>query len=113
MSDIQQGEIFVRSSRSSVTQDICRKIAGGEGRDWQLIGLINIYTTIHQRSDSMSIIGTHLSIINIDDRRNELPLLSSLLMIEGISEDFQLNQVGLCLTSVMDRKYIPSVCDVC
>ena len=47
-------------------------------------------------------IGTYLSIININDRRNEAPLLSSLSMIERIGEGFQLNQVGLRLTFVMN-----------
>ena len=57
-------------------------------------------------------IGTHLSIININDRRNEVPLLSSLSMIEGNGEEFQLNQTGLHLTFVMDQnEYTPFVCD--
>ena len=61
----------------------------------------------------MSNIGTYLSIINIDHRRNEVPPLSLLSMIEGNGEGFQLNQVNLRLTSVMDKnKHAPFVCDV-
>jgi len=57
-------------------------------------------------------INTHLSIIIIDDRRNEVLLLSSLSMIEGNVEDVQLNQVDLCLTFVMDpNEYLQFVCD--
>ena len=126
MSDIRRDEIFVGSSKPSMTRGICKKIIGGEGGDWQLIGFINIYTTIHhlhlpcnqkyvnchviifERLDNMSNIGTHISIINIDDRRNEVTLLPSLSMIEGISEGFQLNQIGLRLTFVMDQNTLHS-----
>ena len=58
----------------------------------------------------MSNIDTHLSIIDIDDRRNEVPLISSLSMIKANSGVYQLNQVDLHLTFVMDRKKLNLIC---
>ena len=69
----------------------CRVIVTQQFTIWYTA--VGRHIIITKRLDRMSHISAHLSIINIDDRRNQALFLSSLLMIEGNEEHFPLNQV--------------------